>query len=665
MRSSRILFGVTLAVIMIAAYSGVESAGQEYPTTLTGAYSHADASEPAASNATVPLVAGWNLVALPLAPVNAAPNAVLAPIAGQYDIVYRYEACDLIDPWKKYDPAAPSFVNDLTSITVEQGLWIHAKTNTVLTVTGTAPVQVSIPLCAGANLIGYPSGSPVALPDALASIAGKYTLIHAYDPSDAADPWKTFDPSAPPFVNDLTAMKPGQGYWIQVTTPTVLAFNPQTTPARRINAPYFDAGIRFSEMAVFWFGRVTPTENYADVRVGYDPQRLLLHLAIFDRRLWYNPSPSGADLTAWDAATIYLKLDGNQGSTLDTKSYRFVGQLNWWEQPRTQWQSAYTNGDGGTGWQVADLPFTTTSGWSGDVPNNDADDRGWQLYFSIPFASLGLSGPPASGTVWGAAVVLHDRDDAAGAPIATKVWPESVTVDRPVTWGQLTFGLPTYTPAVSTPAGTVTIRHKLNGATVADAAVGGYAVCGAGTDFWTQWGETNEAFYNSARDRFNVQNQEDISDWPCFSKYYVTFPLTDVPTGKSILSSTLTLYQIGNAGEGWTPGPQPSFIQILTVDQDWNENTLTWNNAPSATENITGTWVEPLATFPGWPGVPRQWDVSYAMTQAYAAGRPLRLAVYSADSPYHSGRYFTASDIDDWDEVGRPTLRVTWGEPGQ
>jgi hypothetical protein len=26
------------------------------------------------------------------------------------------------------------------------------------------------------------------------------------------------------------------------------------------------------EMAVFWFGWVGPTDNYADVRVGYDDQ---------------------------------------------------------------------------------------------------------------------------------------------------------------------------------------------------------------------------------------------------------------------------------------------------------------------------------------------------------------------------------------------------------
>ena len=459
---------------------------------------------------------------------------------------------------------------------------------------------------------------------------------------------------------DLTA-SPDAALPHKTWLPLLLQCGPLDEAVRRVNGPYFDAAVRYSEMAVFWFGRVTPTENYADVRVGYNSQQLVLNVAAFDRRLWYDIAPSPGHLSAWDAVTLYLSLDDGAAATLGSSAYRFEGQLTWWEAPRTQWQAAYRYD--GTAWSSSDLAFTTSSGWRGDAPNTEVDDRGWNLSFVIPFSSLGLSSAPAPGTDWRMALVLHDRDDASGTPIPDKTWPEALSAASPATWGTLGFGMPTYTPPVATPGGSVTIRHRLNGVTVSDAAVGGHTVCGAGTDFWTQWGGTNEAFYNPARDRFNVQNQEDISDWPCFSKYYVTFPLTGVPASKTIISSTLTLYQIGNAGEGWTPGPQPSYIQVLTVDQDWNENTLTWNNAPPAAENITGTWVDPLPAFPSWPGVPRRWDVSRAVAQAYAAGHPLRLVVYSADSPYHSGRYFTASDIGDWDEAGRPTLTITWGEP--
>jgi hypothetical protein len=75
------------------------------------------------------------------------------------------------------------------------------------------------------NLIGYPSAAAVALPDALAGIAGKYDLVYAYDAADTADQWKKFVPNAPPFVNDLTALGPGKGYWIRMTEAATLVVN--------------------------------------------------------------------------------------------------------------------------------------------------------------------------------------------------------------------------------------------------------------------------------------------------------------------------------------------------------------------------------------------------------------------------------------------------------
>ena len=428
----------------------------------------------------------------------------------------------------------------------------------------------------------------------------------------------------------------------------------ETCSCRRVNAPYFDGEVRFTETAIFWFGQVNPTANYADVRVGYNDEELHLHLAAFDRWLWYDTTPSPDDLTAWDAATLYLDLDGNVGSVPDANAYRFVAQLNWWE-PRDNWQAAYW--DDGSDWVAATIPFTATTGWRGNAPNDAADDRGWVVTFRIPFVSLGLEGPPSQGTVWGLAVILHDRDDDAGTPIPDKTWPEAMEPAEPATWGQLAFGIPSYDPSPATPGESVTIRHNLDGMTVLDAAVGGHTVCGDGLDFWTEWGEANYA----GEEQFNVQNQADVADWPCFSKYYVTLPLDAIPPGKVVMSATLTLYQFGNAGQGWEPGPQPSLIQMLTVDQDWDEDTLTWNNAPLAVENVAAAWVDPVDTFPGWPGIPWEWDASRAVAEAYAAGEPLRLALYSADAAMHSGKYFVSSDTGQWNAEGRPTLRVLWG----
>ena len=181
-------------------------------------------------------------------------------------------------------------------------------------------------------------------------------------------------------------------------------------------------------------------------------------------------------------------------------------------------------------------------------------------------------------------------------------------------------------------------------------------VCGSGLDPWLQWGNQNYAGQN----QINIQNQEDVSDWPCFSKYYVTFPLDQLPTGKAIISSTLTMYLFGNSGQGWTPGPYRSLIQVYAVNESWSENTLTWNNAPLAGDYVAETYVDPVDTVPPWPGIPYTWDVSAAVAKAYAAGQPVRLVLYSADNPMHSGKYFYSSDAS---PEGRPALRVRWGTP--
>jgi hypothetical protein len=390
--------------------------------------------------------------------------------------------------------------------------------------------------------------------------------------------------------------------------------------------------------------------------VGYNNQELFIATNAMDRRLWYDNTPSPSDLTRWDSVTLYLSTDGNSGNAPAATSYRFSAQLSQWEDDNRYELSA--RGDG-SGWTAQTIDFYSRPGWRGDAMNNNIDDKGWAMTFEIPFASLGLSGPPAQGNTWGLAVALHDRDDSSGTPLADQTWPGTASLDSPATWGELHFGLPVHTPPNEAPAGTTTIRHRLNGAVVKDAAVGGYTVCGGSTNYWTQWGDTPESFYSSGKD-FNVQNEADISDYPCFSKYFVTFPLDSLPAGKSILSASLTLHLFGNSQPDQA---QPSLIQVFTVNQDWSDADLTWNNAPRAWENVSRTWVNPVPGFPGWPGVPWTWDVSYAVNWAYSHGLPLRLAFYSADSAIHSGKYFVSSDTDDWNAAARPTLEVTWGNP--
>jgi PKD repeat protein len=173
---------------------------------------------PAQVSVSIPLAVGWNLISLPNVAANTPVESVFAPIAGKFNIVFAYRGCDAADPWKKYDPAAPSFSNDLKTVDNTLGLWIKMTQVATLTVVGPPPAGGSIPLCEGWNLAGAPSlqtTPPVTLFSSI--IAGCYSIVFAYKATDVADVWKKYDPAAPAFSNDLKQVEPGMGLWIKAT----------------------------------------------------------------------------------------------------------------------------------------------------------------------------------------------------------------------------------------------------------------------------------------------------------------------------------------------------------------------------------------------------------------------------------------------------------------
>ncbi len=404
-----------------------------------------------------------------------------------------------------------------------------------------------------------------------------------------------------------------------------------------------------ADRAILWFGEVGPTTpSYADVRLIYNQEKLHVVFHIIDRYLYYDPTPTAAEMPNWDAATLYLSLAGNSGSTPGSSAYRFIGQLSTLQAERDPYDFAFVGN--GSGWTETNLDFETAVGTQTTTGlNNQEDDAGWNITFHIPWSSLGLAGPPAEDTIWGLGLTMHDND---GTVHENRHWPEGLSSTAPATWGEMRFGLPGYTPPAGiTGSSSLTIRHGENGAVVPDGHVGGGTNCAGGIPpFWNTWGNLNYA----GAFQINIQNQWNLGDWACFSKYYVTFPLDALPAGQGIVSATLRMYHFGNS---LPEEAQPSLIQVFTVDEDWNENTLVWNNAPLAVENVAREWVNPLPL--GGTGQFITWDLSRAVAEAYASGQPLRLALYSADSARHSGKYFNSSEVLAPDR--RPTLEITYG----
>lgn len=168
---------------------------------------------------------GWNLVSAPALMAETPITDFLFTITGFYEKVYAYVSSDSADPWKMFDPAAPSYMNDLQSVTSGMGLWIKMKQNAEFLLPGKFPSSSAIPLYTGWNLISYRGNRSRPVTEALSSISGKYEKVTAYVSTDSADPWKMFDPAAPSYMNDLSVMEPGLGYWIKVRENCSLVVN--------------------------------------------------------------------------------------------------------------------------------------------------------------------------------------------------------------------------------------------------------------------------------------------------------------------------------------------------------------------------------------------------------------------------------------------------------
>lgn len=435
------------------------------------------------------------------------------------------------------------------------------------------------------------------------------------------------------------------------------------TSGFRQNARFLPDGTWLMPSSIFWFGKVSPTENYVDVRTGYSDTALLLSVEVFDRFLWYDTTPTAAELTQYDAISIYLRPMGVNGSIPDADSYRLVAQSHF-DWVNGAFQAAYRGN--GSQWTPANVPFNIVVGYEGEGGYNQTHtpNMGWLMTIKIPYTSLGLAGKPADGTAWAMAVSLHDRDDSNG-PLPVKNWPPNMNESQPATWAELGFGLPAYTPPASQNNTSMTIRQGLNATSVPDASVGGSTICGDITkpDFFGLWGDKPEsayAQYTVNNTQVNIQNQANVADWPCYAKYYVTFPLDALPAGKVVTSAKLVMHMFGGSDPTQA---QYSLIHVMTASADWNESTMTWNNAPLAAENFAATYVDPLPGFGGDLGVAKEWNISAAAARAYQAGEPLRLILYSSDLMKHSGKYFYSSNYSN--PEARPTLIITYGDPVQ
>ncbi|MCK4347212.1 MAG: hypothetical protein KAW47_01210 [Thermoplasmatales archaeon] len=166
------------------------------------------AETPGQISYSIQLHTGWNLISLPIMPDDSDVLDVMSSVDGNWNSVWSYEG----GKWKRYDLTGPDFLNDLTTIEPGKGYWINMKSDDTLSVSGSEPTIKSISLSAGWNLVGYNSLSSMSTTDAMSSVDGNWNSVWSYEDGN----WKRYDLTGPGFLNDLTTMEPGNGYWINM-----------------------------------------------------------------------------------------------------------------------------------------------------------------------------------------------------------------------------------------------------------------------------------------------------------------------------------------------------------------------------------------------------------------------------------------------------------------
>ncbi|MFH2138614.1 MAG: RHS repeat-associated core domain-containing protein [Candidatus Omnitrophota bacterium] len=158
---------------------------------------------PSSSNVTINLSVGWNMISMPVDPVNPNIAVVLTDIAGKYDQVSRYNSttCEF-----EHYIGNPNY-DDFDEFEFGKGYEIYVTEACSLTLSGAVPKNNKVNLKTGINLIANPKFSSTDTEDALKTMIKGMDYDTVYKYNNASE---TF--------TDVTdqQLDPGVGYFVNI-----------------------------------------------------------------------------------------------------------------------------------------------------------------------------------------------------------------------------------------------------------------------------------------------------------------------------------------------------------------------------------------------------------------------------------------------------------------
>jgi hypothetical protein len=175
----------------------------------------------AAAWANLTVVAGWNLISVPVGGPTTMPAALTDKVNGGAGLVVWtramwYNPATPTDPWKQYNTGWNAALNDLTAVDNIKGVWLFVTTvgDGQICVGGTGysnPATTAILLRAGWNMVGFPSDDTTYTVAMLKAACPTVTMVEQFD---GAQTYRTIA------MADATAFGQGKAYWVYTSADT-------------------------------------------------------------------------------------------------------------------------------------------------------------------------------------------------------------------------------------------------------------------------------------------------------------------------------------------------------------------------------------------------------------------------------------------------------------
>jgi len=184
--------------VNISVYNDIEYQAGKIAQDVTV---HEQAQQPDTFTMSLPL--GWNLISLPLTPLDSSTSAVLGNATIVYDAVNSYNATS-----KLFETA--------TTMAPGTGYFVHVTTAGDWEYEGTSVSSTSPGLKSGLNMIGVPN-CPMSVDAAMGS--ADYRYVARWNAGDQK--YEVYNPNAPAAFYGFTEMTAGEGYFVSAKSDDV------------------------------------------------------------------------------------------------------------------------------------------------------------------------------------------------------------------------------------------------------------------------------------------------------------------------------------------------------------------------------------------------------------------------------------------------------------